>query len=77
MGPTQGAVLTSTAPVHSVTPNRSRASSVIPRREIRYPAVNVTTAEAVDATALATVNVSPGNVSNVAALDNGSRSVAP
>ena len=31
-------------PVESVTPNRSRVSSVIPRREIRYAAVNVTTA---------------------------------
>ena len=36
--------IASTLPVESVTPNRSRASSEIPRREIRYPAVNVTTA---------------------------------
>jgi hypothetical protein len=28
----------------TVTPNRSRASSVIPRREIRYAAVNATIA---------------------------------
>jgi hypothetical protein len=35
--------IASTLPVHSVTPNRSRASSVTPLREIRYPAVNVTT----------------------------------
>ena len=36
--------IASTAPVESVTPNRSRASSTIPRREIRCRAVNVTTA---------------------------------
>jgi hypothetical protein len=34
----------STAPIESSTPNRSRASSLTPRREIRYPAVNVTIA---------------------------------
>jgi hypothetical protein len=36
--------IASTAPVQSVTPNRSRASSEIPRREIRCRAVNLTTA---------------------------------
>ena len=36
--------IVSTAPVESMIPNRSAASSQIPRRETRLRAVNVTTA---------------------------------
>jgi len=36
--------IASTAPVERLAPNRSRVSSQIPRREIRYPAVSVTIA---------------------------------